>query len=259
MSVKAEYYIRTYVCDNGIEYKTKFPVRAAESCPAHKRRTAVRRAEKLATESKTEFGRVLNCNFRAGRDVYMGLDYSDKGLAKLVGMAGGEDMDSVLEAARRNISERFMKRLRRACAKEGIELRAAFITSDMDGRTGEAVRVHHHMVINAEAAALAAKKWNDGGSWERVLYSHHHGDLQELADYLIGQVRCFAGMKRYTCTRNLKKPVASKPIKARKADAELQVPRGCEKIHRSEYRVGRPQHIRYYRPPKLRDEGGEAA
>lgn len=253
-SIKTEWYIRTYRCDNGIEYKTKFPVRetAAVKASYSRMRTAVRRAEKGATEARTELGRLFNCNFKAGRDVCVGLDFSDEALAELERRAGSGDRDALYFEAGKCMSERYIKRLQRACAKAGVELRYAFVVSDMDGVTGEAVRPHVHMVINAEAAELAAEKWYEGGVWMRPLYSHHHGDLQELADYMIGQVRYFPNAKRYKSSRNLKKAVAGRPVKARSAAAELTVPAGCVKIFRSEYHAGRPQHIRYWRPPERR-------
>lgn len=253
------WYIRTYKCDNGIEYKTKFPVRETPAVKASysRKRTEIRRAEKGATESRTELGRELNCNFQVGRDICMGCDSSDETLADFARRAGSWDRDALYFEACRFMSERYIKRLKRACAKAGVELRYAFVVSDMDGVTGEAVRLHVHMVINAEAAELAAEKWHEGGVWMRPLYSHHQGDLQELADYMIGQVRYFPNAKRYKSSRNLKKAVAGKPVKARSAAAELTVPSGCVKIFRSEYHAGRPQHIRYWRPPERR--GGENA
>ena len=265
MGIKTAWYIRTYRCDNGIEYKTKFPVAETPAVKSSysRMRTAVRRAEKGATEARTELGRLLNCNFRAGRDVCMGLDFSDEALAELERRAGSGDADALLIEAGRLMSERYIKRLLRACAKAGVELRYAFVVSDMDAATGEMVRVHVHMVVNAEAAELAKKKWNDGGVWARELYSHHQGDLQELADYMISQVRYFPNAKRYKSSRNLKKAIAGKPVKARSASAELAVPSGCVKIYRSEYHAGRPQQIRYWRPPEMRgntvgaDPGGK--
>ncbi len=254
MGIKTAWYIRTYRCDNGIEYKTKFPVRETETLRRNysKMRTAVRRAEKGATEARTELGRLLNCNFTVGRDMCMGMDFSDEALAELERRAGSGDRDALYMAACAFMSERYIKRLHRACAKAGVELRYAFVVSDMDGAAGQAVRVHVHMVINSEAAEAAREKWHEGGVWARELYSHHHGDLQELADYMISQVRYFPNAKRFRGSRNLKKAVAGRPVKARTGEAELAVPGGCVKIYRSEYHAGRPQQIRYWRPPEMR-------
>lgn len=253
------WYIREYRCDNGICMKTKFPVKGTAALKASYsiRRTEIRRAEKGATEAKHELARLLNCNFRAGRDIYLGLDYSDSGLEKLKKRAGSEDPDAIYDAAEREAGN-FIRRVRRACKEEGIELRYVYVTSDLDGHTFEPVRVHHHMVVNVEALEICLKKWNAGGTWDRVLTSPMYGDLTALAEYMIGQVRYRKGAKRYTPSRNLKRAVARKPVKARNPDADLTVPKGCVKIWRGESYRGRPQHLRYYRPPGNTEKGEDA-
>lgn len=258
------WYIREYRCDNGICYKTKFPVRETASVKKSYsiRRQEIRRAEKGATEAKHEAARLLNCNFREGRDVYLGLDYSDEGIERLRKRAEimrrdaegtACDRDLIYDAADHEAGL-WIRRVQRECKKQGIELRYFYITSDLDGHSFDPVRVHHHVVVNAEALEICLKKWNHGGAWDKVLYAHSYGDLTELAEYMIGQVRYRKNMKRYTPSRNLRKPVARKPVKARNPEAELTVPAGCSKIWRSEYYRGRPQHIRFYRP---QGDGGD--
>lgn len=254
---EAIWYIRRYVCDNGIEYKTKFPVREDMTCmkSSRKKSQAVARAEKGASEASHELGRLLNCNFRVKRDFYFGLDYSDEGLRKLGTRAGGNDELLILAAKKEY--ENFLRRVKRKAEKEGVEVKAAAIISVSDPQTGEAVRIHHHLVVNAEAAHLFEGCWTAGGTWSKKLYSNFGVDLQELADYMIAQAARVGADKRYTHTRNLVKAMVSKPIKARKPEAELAVPQGCEKIWRSEYKKGRAQHIRYYRPPSAPPEDAE--
>ena len=247
-----QWYIREYRCDNGVCYKTKFPVRETASVKKSYsfRRQEIRRAEKGATEAKHEAARLLNCNFKAGRDIYLGLDYSDEGLERLKARAGSDDRDAIYEAADHECAL-WIRRVQRECKKQGIELRYFYITSDLDGRTFDPVRVHHHVVVNVEALEICLEKWKLGGAWDKVLYAQNYGDLTELAEYMIGQVRYKRGAKRYTPSRNLRRPIARKPVKARNPEAELTVPRGCAKIWRGEYHRGRPQHIRFFRPPDI--------
>lgn len=257
----AEWYISTRVCDNGIEYKTKYPMPQSRgrALSGERKRRAVRRAEKSAASSALELGQTLNCNFQVSRDCYVTLSYSKTGMEILHSIAdalpdGLSKRDALYEAAERFAADRFLKRLRRACRKAGVELRYAYVTSDMDAHTKRARRVHHHMVINAEALPLAQQCWREGGFAHGRLYSHHRGDLQELADYMIGQVRRRPGKSSYHPSRNLAAPIRTEPVRALHPMAELQVPRGCEKIWRSESMAGRPQHVRYWRPPELRKE-----
>lgn len=247
---KTTCYIRRYVCDNGIEYKTKFFVREEASCirSSRKKEAAVHRAEKSATEAAHELGRVLNCNFKTKVDSHQTLTYSDKGLAALMKKAGTDDPDAFVRVAKKEY-DNCLKRVKYRADKMGIEVKAAAVVSISDPETGEAVRIHHHVVVNAEAAMLFAECWKAGEVRGRELYSRYGPDLQELADYMIAQAARVGADKRYTRTRNLLSPLVHKPVKARNPDAELQVPQGCEKIWRSEYKKGRAQHIRYFRPP----------
>ena len=252
------WYIREYRCDNGVCMKTKFPVRETEAVKKSygRRRTEIRRAEKCATEAKHEAARLLNCNFRAGRDIYLGLDYSPEGYERLITRAGTDDPDAIYLQAQKEMKN-YIRRVQRECAKAGVELRYLYVTSDLDGHTLEPVRAHHHMVVNREALEICLRKWTAGGTWSRKLWARSYGDLTEIAEYMIGQVRYIRNAKRYTPSRNLKKAIACKPVKARKAEAELTVPRGCQKIWRGEYYRGRPQHLRYYRPPESGQAGIE--
>lgn len=246
---KSSCYIRRYVCDNGIEYKTKFFVRENAACnSSRKKDAAVHRAEKAATEASHELGRIFNCNFKVGRDLHLTFTYSDKALEALMKKAGSDDPDAFVKLAKKEY-DNCLKRVKYRANKQGIEVKAAAVVSISDPETGEAVRLHHHVVVNAEAAMLFDECWTAGEVRGRELYSHYGPDLQELADYMIAQAARVGTDKRYTRTRNLLSPVVYKPVKARKPEAELQVPRGCEKIWRSEYKKGRCQHIRYYRPP----------
>lgn len=246
------WYIRKYICDNGIEYKTKFPVREdlSEIKSARKKAQAVARAERGASEASHELGRLLNCNFRVGQDYYMGLDYSDEGIKKLESRSG----DELLILAAKKEYENFLRRVKRKAEKAGVEVKAAAVISISNPRTGEAVRVHHHLVCNAAAAPLLAECWTAGESWSKQLRSNFGVDLQELADYMIAQAARVGADKRYTHTRNLVRAIVSRSVKAKRPDAELIVPRGCTEIWRGEFKKGRPQHIRYYRPPYAQGE-----
>jgi len=247
-----EWYIREYRCSNGVCVKTKFPANgdAAPRAGTKSFERDERRAEKGATEARHDMALIANENFAAGRDCYLGLDYSDAALEELVMHAGTDERDELYLAAKKWCLKNYLKRCRRACAAAGVELKYLAVTSDMDGRTGEAVRVHHHMIVNREAAEICRSKWYAGGARLSTLYAAHHGDLTELVEYMINQVRYFPDEKRYSPSRNLRRPWVSPPRRSRNPMAELQVPRGCVLIHRYEGHAGRPQRVRYWRPPR---------
>ncbi len=251
--MSGEWYIREYRCSNGICVKTKFPGNGdVSSRPGSKRHERyVRRSERGATEARHDAALALNENFKAGVDRYIGLDYSDEGLDEVIMHAGTNAEDDVYITAKKHILKNYIRRCSRACKKAGVPFRYLIVTSDRDGKTMKPARIHHHMVVNAEAAEIFKEKWTSGGVWDKVLYSARHGDLTDLAEYMIGQVRYFPNEKRYTPSRNLKKPAALPTRKVRNPDAELRIPKNCELIYRSENYAGRPQRVRYYRPPKV--------
>ena len=141
-----------------------------------------------------------------------------------------------------------LRRVKRRLGKN-IPLKAVYITSDMDGKTGETERVHHHLVINAEAKDAFVDAWKKMGSvdWERTWDNQE--DRTPLAEYFIKQVRHVPDAKKYRSTRNLIRPVAVDHQAL--SDAELRVPQGGRLLFRREFtKPGQPQYIRYVLPPK---------
>ncbi len=275
--VRVEWRIREWQMRNGVCEKVKFAVTldGAVRTGTRSYMRAVDRAEKNRREAAREMARILNDNFEAGSDVHLLLTYDEASVRKLVRRVGvpeqdierflfsvrsegetreQEDNRLLLYMAAEQEFRNWTKRCRRACGKAGVQLKYAGITSDRErdkrtGTTGPA-RLHHHVVVNRETAELCARAWRGGAADKKVLYGPH-GDLSELAEYMIDQVRTIPGMKRYHPSRTLTQP---EPIDrpAQNPDAPLRVPEGCEFIWRSESRPGRPQVIRYYRPPEKR-------
>lgn len=245
-----QWFVREYICANGVCEKTKFPLRvegerSARSGSDFRRR--LRKAEKNVTQAKHEAARTANNNFFAGVDVLLTCTLSDEGLDLLVARAGTDDPDALLLRLRTELGN-WMKRARRKLRAAGIEAKYMAFPADLDGKKLTPVRPHLHLLVNREAAEILAETWGLGYAGSRTLYSAHQGDLTDLVEYLMAQTRTVGTEKRYIPSRNLDKPQASRPRFARNPDAELRVPKGCSLIWKSEQRAGRPQKIRYYRP-----------
>lgn len=105
-------------------------------------------------------------------------------------------------------------------------------------------RVHHHVIVNAEAAEIALSKWTLGGTHRENLYDVV--DQTALAAYLLNQARRLPDSKKYIPSRNLVVPKPKDRIA--KGGSELAVPRGGQLLHRAEWQPGRPQYIRYILP-----------
>lgn len=263
------FVIRTYKAGE-IGEKTKFfvPGKRSEKL-TRKQKAAIHKQEQNEYSTQKALARLINANFKAG-DLFLGLDYSDAGLARVKAWARkqglpidsqeeGEQNNALWEAAAHEL-DIALRRVKRRLEKQGMELKAIYCTSDMDGDTGEIVRVHHHLIVNAgvqEAFLAAWEKYGLGGvSWSALW--DNQLDRTPIAEYIIKQVRRIPDAKKFRSTRNLVRP---KPMdRIAYTDTELQVPRGGKLIYRQEYenkqtssrsyQNRQPQYIRYILPKK---------
>lgn len=267
------FVIRTYVAGD-VGEKTKFFVpgkRPEKGNLSRRQKNAVKKQEQNEYSAQKSLARILNANFGKG-DLFMGLDYSDGGLDRVMewGRAHGLPVDSDNEAEKRDAIweaaahelDIALRRVKRRLEKQGLELKAVYCTSDMDGDTEEAERVHHHLVVNAGVQDAFLSAWEEYGlggvSWTPLW--ENQIDRTPIAEYIIRQVRRIPDAKKYRSTRNLVRPVAKNKIVA--TDNELLVPRGGKLIFRQEYKNNtrnaddlrnyQPQYIRYITPQALK-------
>ena len=252
--------VRTYEA-GAVGEKTKFfvPGKRPDGKTRRKEKAAIRKQEQNEYSAIKALARLINANFTAG-ELLMGLDYSPEGMEQILtwGRENGlavdaadetERIDAIWEAADHAL-ENALRRVKRRLKKQGIELKACYITSDMDGDTEKPVRVHHHLVVNKEAKEAFLSAWEEYGmggvSWTPL--SADQKDRTAIAEYFIRQVRRIPDAKKYRSTRNLERPKAKDRVVL--SDAELRVPKGGELLFRQEFRPGHPQYIRYLRPEK---------
>lgn len=273
--MKEGYFVIRTIEAGDIGEKTKFFVpgkRPEDGKLSRRQKNAVRKQEQNEYSAQKRLARSINANFRAG-DLFMGLDYSGEGLERILEWGrknalpvdsddGGEKQNAIWEAAAHEL-DIALRRVKRALKKEGMELKAIYCTSDMDGDTGEIVRVHHHLIVSAGTEKAFVKAWEKYGlgqvSWT-PLYANQI-DRTPLAEYIIRQVRRIPDAKKYRCTRNLKQPKVKREVFSDK-DNELMVPRGGKLIYRAEnrsrgdaresYRNYQSQYIRYITPKALK-------
>lgn len=213
-------------------------------------KSEIKKQEQNETQTIRNAARVLNENFKAG-DIILGLDYSDEGLEKVMGRfeelrgvenAAPYDDEAELYELASHEMKLFLRRVKRECDKQGVEFKyGVAVTSDMDGKTGEVVRIHHHMVINREALEIAKGKWGFGGVHHEPL--SNQPDYTPVAEYFIRQVRKIRDAKKFVCSRNLVRPLPKDRIVP--TNAEIRVPAKGVLLQRSEFKPGRPQYIRY--------------
>ena len=267
------FVIRTYEAGD-VGEKTKFFVpgkRPEKGSLSRRQRNAIRKQEQNEYSAVKALARLINANFGKG-DLFLGLDYSDEGLRSIldwgrkhempVDSADPEEKQNAIWECASHALNNALRRVKRRLEKQGMDLKAVYATSDMDGDTGEIVRVHHHLIVSAgsqdaflsawEQYALGTVSWSP--LWENQI------DRTPIAEYIIRQVRRIPDAKKYRSTRNLIRPVPTNRIV--NTDNELAVPRGGKLIFRQEYRSGKsdqqeiyhyqPQYIRYITPKALK-------
>lgn len=272
------FVIRTYEA-GAIGEKTKFfvPGKRPDGKLSRRQKNAIRKQEQNEYSAQKALARILNANFGPG-DLFLGLDYNDDGLEriKIWGRKHGLPVDSENEMERNDAIwesaahelDIALRRVKRRLEKQGLELKAVYCTSDMNGDTGEIVRIHHHLIVNAgvqEAFLAAWEKYGLGGvSWSQLW--DNQLDRTPIAEYIIKQVRRIPDAKKYRSTRNLIRPKCKDRIVY--TDNELQVPRGGKLIYRQEYQNKQTgsrefqnrqaQYIRYILPEKKTRSPGNA-
>lgn len=262
MKQETVWYTRTYRCRNGITERTKYPVifRDGQKPSKRERKRAAQRASRAGDNAERQVARLLNQNFSEDQSVHLLLTYSDGGWKRLVARAGRMADDDLTERDRlfRAAQKEFENFVRRVQYATG-DFKYLAVTSDMDGKTGAPVRLHHHIVIEREALETCREKWERiGFVIERELYALN-GDMTPLASYLIRQVRHIPDNNRFTRSRNLEAPEISEPREiTRYGEAEIHVPNGALLLYRSPYSRGTSQYVRFLAPSawKKRRESG---
>lgn len=237
---KGYWVVRTYQA-GAVGEKIKYWVEGEKPTrSARKIKQDIKKRQQNEASAEKQMARLLNANFRAG-DILLGLDYSDEGLCKLTEQFdfthSDDERELFFEAAMQEL-RLFLRRCRRAL---GDKMKYIAITSDMDGETGEEVRVHHHLVIPAEALEAVQGKWTLGGlHWEKL---RDQKDYTPIAAYFVKQVRHIPDAKKYIPSRNLIRPQPKDRIA--KSGAEIRPPRKSTLLYRAAYSPGMPQYIRY--------------
>lgn len=250
--------VRTYEA-GPVGEKTKFWIPGVRADRQTRReKSEIRKQEQNEYSAVKQVARLINANYKPG-DLLLGLDYSEEGVERLLAWAEsqGADLSTEDEEERMNFIREaaehemrlVLRRVKRELDKAGAALRYIAVTSDMDGDTGETVRIHHHLLVPAEARDAFVEKWKGMGGVDWSPLSDQE-DYTPIAEYLIRQVRRVPDAKKYVSSRNLVRPQPKDRVAL--TDAELRVPKGGKLLHRNEFQPGRAQYIRYVLPEDRR-------
>ena len=175
--------------------------------------------------------RLLNCNYTHG-DALLTLTFIDEALER----CGGTFEGAVKEA------KNFLDRIARRMKKHGDILKWVLVPSEVDGETGETVRLHCHIVINSAGLRMEDRTFTLYGeplddTWGRgtvdVQLLRDQKDYYPLALYLIRQARNIPDGKKYTSSRNMEKPKVEYTYVL--TPTQLRVPAGATTLPGTRY------------------------
>lgn len=192
--------------------------------------------ERNMRESVKSLARLLNCNY-AGGDMFLTLKYSD------------DRLPASKEEAKTEV-RRFIRRLDRAYrAQTGRKLRYVLITADKSSKTGEPVRLHHHIVMDQVDYELIAKHWPADQFYCR--YLDNTGDYTAIAQYMIKNAGYDRGVRTWSASQGLKKPEYTAAVPVKTLDG-IRLPEGAVVVERQvtedEVSGFRAAYIRYVMP-----------
>lgn len=164
--------------------------------------------------------RLICLNFRSGHDIMLTLDY-----------AGAEpDRPQAMKMV-----SKFYRDMKKIYKEFGLKFKYIAVT-ERHGKSGEDVRIHHHIIINTLGRSSRGERrdfdtiqkcWTFGSFHIQTLYDSDN-NFEDTAEYFLKSRRS-KGQRVWSTSRNLKKP--EKPYRTFIADsAQLEVPPGVKVI-----------------------------
>lgn len=152
-------------------------------------------------EAVLVLARQLNANCKGG-DLFLTLKYSD-------GRLPAE------KAEAKRVARNFMRRIARAYRKEtGKKLKWWLVTASVSSKTGEPVRLHHHVVMDAMDWELIAQHWPpEEFSYRRLDAT---GDYTAVARYMIRNAG-YGGERAWSHSQGIEQPKYTTPIPVKRA------------------------------------------
>lgn len=282
---------RKYFSRNGVVERTRYAV-GDNAAPRGKRKkgnTGFRKQEANFNGAVRQAARIMNCNFSASGGYWCTLSYDQGGLRKLLGKAGvaereyleltearcgapetiadnsdadagklDEEAAAMLDRVDAAAEHALRLWLRRVKRKLGCAVKAFGVTAEIDGKTGEITRIHHHISVQItaehdrlEAMAALQAAWSAGQADIRTLRAMP--DYTPTAVYMLRQVRRREHEQKYFATRGMERPEISE--REILGNNEIKAPPGANVLERAEYDGEHiAQYVRYI--PKKREKRG---
>lgn len=129
-------------------------------------------------------------------------------------------------------SRKCLRPLRKICKEKGRELKLCAVVSDMDGDSGETVRVHIHAVLGGCTMEDVRSCWTLGVVDIRTV--RREKTHARLAQYLLKQCRCAPDEKKWHTSRNLERTKLLSETEV-VGNPKYRLPKGADIIAQGEY------------------------
>lgn len=288
---------RKYINKNGLIERTRFFVADNVRPRGKKKAKSSERKEEQNKQSRVRtLARVLNCNAAKEKgSLLITLTYDDEGIERMLNEMPEKDRETLrrinhlngavgewktvrkgnervadrpelpeevkeamyqLRKAARKLVSAWQRKLRRIAGTDATK--QVEVTSDMDGETGELVRIHHHIVIfcpDGLTEEALQKAWQHGDVDFQSL--RRQRDYTPLAAYLMAQCRRKKNEQNYRTSRGLEMPEIQERIVL--GAAAMRIPAGAKVLeHREPIEGQAVEYARYYmpeRPKKAKKDG----
>ena len=168
--------------------------------------------------AQRELTRILNGNYSYERG------------SLLCSLSFDQEPESREEA--KKLFNKCWKELRKICRQNGRELKVCGVISDVDGDTGEKVRLHVHVVLDGCTMEQVRECWKLGVVDCRTIRKEK--THARLAAYLLKQCRCEPNEKKWFTSRNLERTKLLSETEII-GSPKYRLPKGAEIIAQGEY------------------------
>ncbi len=207
-------YYKSVTVEGDVVQVKKYYAKKHRTLPEYRNKKSKPTSEEIAAVNQKNAERkltsILNANFKEG-DGFVTLTYS-------------RNLRPKPDVARK-YTKKFLRQLRRLYRQEGAILKYVLVTEY------ESTSIHHHLVLNSiedvNLVKMISKIWPYGSVDTKALYSMEYS---QLAAYIIKETsKTFqkddgGAKQRYSCSRNLVRPVPMKTVISR-AETWLKRPR----------------------------------
>lgn len=242
--------IRETISGAVTEYSKFYVPQGTKPRSSRRGKSSPRKRDNNDRDAVKRLARILNCNFQAG-DALLTLTYA----AEPERAEGEKKVKNLL------------RRLKRQADKAGLTFRWVLVSSEQTDE-GEQARLHHHLVLSGDLLRFDGQehRWYLGNQpaetawglgWADVRTLRDQKDYTPIALYLVRQARREPDEKKWTSSRNMKKPIVRERLVVR--PGPIKPPQGALVLHSGEYDIQTGSHyLRVVKKPKERIAPGGA-